>query len=468
MLAPIPSDTHHYSHRYSNQDERLECSIQEHDQNSATSRAVLDGAQRSRRRALLRATQRTRKDRNKEPPTGCGRTPEYNKAVLDTTTSAIKRAQFSMRHTLSPMQDPHLRTMPHTIGMAVTSRGHALQDRRACLDEDGAVRDWTRDGLPRELVLTLGTQPGGMHAQRAASGSPVVPAGTTSHARAGRSTEPSPRAVSLLRRVKDIEERIASVNRFESKLAHLERELMLARTAVSRLSSLPELMDVRKHAEGSSLRACLRLLIKRKIEARPEIMTARHRRRAVALTVEHITTRQAVDQMLGMASLDAVELRGVGGRVSGRFVRFSGHQDALQAFGFSTAEAAAAMHRTFTRLNGTMSTRLLLGRHVDDTGSVRFVLGRSTDGRTVDVAQRSVGALDGSQAATFEPLHRSTVDIDAISGLPIELPLFLRWSTLGDAVRPPGASDADVVGRLTMSLPVCVIDDEALDLRSLL
>lgn len=66
-----------------------------------------------------------------------------------------------MRYTLSPMRDPHLRTMLHTIGMAVTSRGHALQDRRACFDEDGAVRDRTSDGLQRELALTLGTQDGG-------------------------------------------------------------------------------------------------------------------------------------------------------------------------------------------------------------------------------------------------------------------------------------------------------------------
>lgn len=335
------------------------------------------------------------------------------------------------------------------------------------MEDSPARQDTSLDGSSRKQAR-VGTQPCGVHAQRAASGSPVFLAGTTSPARAGRSTEQSPRAVSLLRRVKDIDERIASVSRFESKLAHLERELMLARSAVSGLSSLQELMDVRKHAEGSSLRAWLRLLMKKKIEPRPELITARRRRRALALTVEHITTRQAVDQMLGMASLDAVELWGVGGRVSGLFVRFSGHQDALQAVGFSAAEAAAALHRTFTRLNGTMSTRLRIERHVNDTGPVWFVLGRSTDGRTVAVAQRSVGALDGSQAATFEPLHRSTVHIDATSGMPIELPLFLRWCARGDAVRPPGASDADFVGRLTMYLPVCVIDDEALDLRSLL
>lgn len=283
-----------------------------------------------------------------------------------------------------------------------------------------------------------------------------------------RSKDAAQGDAALLQRVKVLEDRIASVREVESKLDHLERELMLARSSVSGLSALQEIVNVRKHAEGCSLRACLRLMIKKKMETRPEMITTKRKRRAASILIDHITTRQAVDQLLAMASLEAVGVRGVGGRVSGRFVRFGGRQEALQMAGFSAEEAFSVMYKKFTRLNGTVSTRLLLERHVDDSGSVWFILGRNSDQSSVDVAQRSVGLQGGSQAHTRERLNRSTVLAESIQGLPKEVPLFLRWSALGDPVRPAGASDADAVGRLTLSLPVCVIEDDALDLQSLL
>lgn len=302
-----------------------------------------------------------------------------------------------------------------------------------------------------------------------AMAAPLYPVGCSSLPAANERSKNSARAsVSLLQRVQVLEKRVATVGRLETKLAHVERELMLARSSVSGLSSLQELMSVRKHAEGASLQACLRLLIKKKIDARPELITSRRKRRARALTVDHVTTRQAVDQMLAMASLEAVGIRGVGGRVSGRFLRFSGHREALRMVGFSPEEASSAINKTFRRLNGTVSTRLLLESHVDDAGSIWYIAGRNDVERTVDVAQRSVSLLGGSQEHTAARLTRSTVTVSSISGLSAEPPMYLRWAALGDAVRPAGASDADVVGKLTLSLPACVIEDDAWDLQSLL
>lgn len=249
------------------------------------------------------------------------------------------------------------------------------------------------------------------------------------------------------------------------KLADLERELMLARSSVSGLSSLQDPTNVRKHAEGSSLRACLLLIVKQKIDARPELVTARRKRRASAVTVDYITTRQAVDQMLSMASVQAVGTRGVGGRVSGRFVRFNGHREARRTVGFPEEEALSAMYRSFTMLNGTVSTRLLLERYIDDTGLVWFILRRTSAEKTIQVAQRSLQLFGGSRTHTLERLNRSTVAVDAIPGLPAEPPVYMRWTALGAAVHPAGAVDADTDGRLTLSFPVCVIDDEALDLH---
>lgn len=85
--------------------------------------------------------------------------------------------------------------------------------------------------------------------------------------------------------------------------------------------------------------------------------------------------------------------------------------------------------------------------------------------KTVD---RSVCLTGGSQAYGVGQLVRSTVGMDTFSDLPTERPMFLRWVALGAAVRPAESADADVARRLTMSLPVCVVDDEALDPKSLL
>lgn len=163
--------------------------------------------------------------------------------------------------------------------------------------------------------------------------------------------------------------------------------------------------------------------------------------------------------MLSMATLEAREHRGVGGRVSGRVVRLSRHREVLRMVRFSSGQVDSVMHKSFSRLNGTTSTRMRLERHVDDTRLELFILGRNLDKKTVDVAQRPVGFLEASQAPTAERLNRFTVALDTIPGLPNKMPLFLRWSALGDPVRPAGASDAVVVGRLTLSLPVCVIHD---------
>lgn len=333
----------------------------------------------------------------------------------------------------------------------------------------------TPDDLP--LVRTsssgsrscAGSEDGVDRNRPSATAMPLYPAGCSSPVAANEQPKkPAAASVSLVQRLKILEERVATVGRLEAKLEHVERELMLAWSSVSGLASLPELMNVRKHAEGACLQASLRLMIQKKIEARPEIITSRRKRRARALTVDHVTTRQSVDQMLAMASLEAVGTRGVGGRVSGRFMRFSGHREALRMVGFSAADATSAMHKTFKRLNETTTTRLLMESQVDDAGSVWYILGRNEAEQTIDVAQRSVSIFDGSQEHTGVHATRSTVALATISGLPMEPPLTFRWSALGDAVRPAGGSDGDVVGRLTLSLPACVIEDDAMDRRSLL
>lgn len=176
--------------------------------------------------------------------------------------------------------------------------------------------------------------------------------------------------------------RMDSFEQQEAKLAYVDREFMLARTPFSGLTSLQELTKVHKYADGHFIQACLRVLRKMRAAARPELTTARWKRRASTLTVDYITTRRAVDQMLAMASLEAVSIRGAGGRVSRRFVRFDRHLDVLRMMGFSAVEASLAMHQNVPMLNRTVNFRMVQGSA--DRGSL-------CNGRTRDCNAKALG-----------------------------------------------------------------------------
>lgn len=254
----------------------------------------------------------------------------------------------------------------------------------------------------------------------------------------------------------------------ETTLESMRKELMLARCPVSGLKLLQELVKSREHADGSSLQACLRLMVKKKIDSCPELVTSRRKCRASSLTIDHVFTRQAVHQMLSMASVVAVCPREVDGRASGRFVRYKRHRDALHTMGFSASEAANDRHKNFTRVNGPVSPRLLVEHHVDSDGQVLYVMGRNAEEMTFNIVQRPDQVLSGSQTHTVEQLRRSTVMLQSVPGLTEEHPSFLRWVALGSVVCRVGSSDDDAVGRLTVSLPVRIIDDDASDVLCLL
>lgn len=70
----------------------------------------------------------------------------------------------------------------------------------------------------------------------------------------------------------------------------MPKELMLARCPVSGLKLLQELVKAREHADGSFLQACLRLMVKKKIDSCPELVTSRRKCRASSLTIDHVFT----------------------------------------------------------------------------------------------------------------------------------------------------------------------------------
>lgn len=290
-----------------------------------------------------------------------------------------------------------------------------------------------------------------------------------SDAAAGASnTRAASRLVALQRRVLCLEERVSLVQELETRLQALERDLILSKSAVSGLSALQQVSQVNTLAQGVALQACLRVMLKKRVETRPEVLTSKRKRRAKVLTLEHVATRDAVEQLLAVASVDAACTRGIGGRVSGRVVRCPGAAEVLSLIGCSAEEMTSFRSKTFTRLNGTVSTRLLLEKFVDEDGMTWFILHRNVLSGTADVVQRRGPRACGSQMTAPEHLERKTVSLNALSGLSAEGPSLVRWVALGDPIQPANTGDGNVAGKLTVTLPVCVVEDNAKDLQDVL
>lgn len=281
-------------------------------------------------------------------------------------------------------------------------------------------------------------------------------------------TRAASRLVALQRRVLCLEERISLVQELETRMHALERDLMLSKSSVSGLSALQKVSQVNTLAQGVALQACLRVMLKKRVEARPEVLTRKRKRRAKVLTIEHVTTRDALEQLLALASVDAACTRGVGGRVSGRVVRCSGAAEVLSLIGCSAEEVASLRSKTFTRLSGSVSTRLLLETFFDEDGMTWFIIHRNLSNGTADVLQRPATRACRSPMAASEDVERKTVTVDELPGLSAEGPALVRWVAMGDPVQLASTKDGNVAGKLTVTLPVCVVEDNARDLQEYL
>jgi len=272
----------------------------------------------------------------------------------------------------------------------------------------------------------------------------------------------------LLRRVMALEERDVLVTELTAKLDAVQRDLMLSKASVSGLSALQDVMSIDKWALGSALQGCLRAMFMARVKACPPRRTARNKRNQSTLTVDQVTVRGAVDQLAAMCDLEMENTRSVGGRVEGRFLRFSGCRAALSVLACSVAETTASLSHSFGRKDGTMTTRLLLERYTQADGKVWYILLRNEPEGTVEVACRGELADAVLRPSAGGPLVRTTMDMTDIPGLSSTCPVVLRWSPLAGHGSPAGSPNSAVPGRVSLVFPVCIVEDAAVDLQVLL
>jgi len=274
-------------------------------------------------------------------------------------------------------------------------------------------------------------------------------------------------ASALLRRVEVLEKRDDRLEELAARIDGVQRDLFLAKTSVSGLGALQEVMAGERWALGSALQACLRSMLIVRLKTCPERRSARRKRSQSLLSLEHVAVCGAVDQLFAMGDVEAERVRGVAGRPAGRLVRFASCRAVLNLLACSASETAAALHKTFPRKDGTVASRLLFERHTDVVGKVWFILSRDVAEKTVEVALRepAVGsALDGGNPAR---LLRHTLKLEDVPGLAAVCPATLSWTPTRGYSPPLGAPEAGTPGRLTLTLPVCVVEYDGRDLQTL-
>lgn len=272
----------------------------------------------------------------------------------------------------------------------------------------------------------------------------------------------------LLRRVVALEERDVLVSELAAKVEAVQRDLMLSKASVSGLSALQDVMSVDKWALGAALQGCPRAMLMVRVKACPPRRNARTRRCQTALTIDHIAVRGAVDQLADMCHLEVERTRSMGGRVEGRVIRFSGCCAALSMLSCSESETTASLCHSFGRRDGTITTKLLLERFTQQDGKEWYVFQRHDADGTAEVARRDELSDSVLRRSTGGALVRETVRMKDVPGLGTSCPVVLRWSPVGHHGRPAGSTDNDVVGRVSLVFPVCIVEDAGADLQALL
>jgi len=127
--------------------------------------------------------------------------------------------------------------------------------------------------------------------------------------------------------------------------------------------------------------------------------------------------------------------------------------------------STAAVCNTFVHNDGTMITRLLLERHIAEDGTVWYIIERIKNDATVEVGRRDDEV--GSEQQHAKAIVRSTMRCSQFPELASHCPVALRWTPMPEYMQSASSSDADVPGRASLTLPVCVIEGDGKELQSL-
>jgi len=274
----------------------------------------------------------------------------------------------------------------------------------------------------------------------------------------------SPSVVTLTAKLEGVLQRLRAV---EVSVEGMREELDTSRSAMNGIDALRAVARQEQYRMGRSLQACLRTRVLERLKACPPAATRGGRSggrgaavaERVAVKFEVDATRGALDELVQMLSLGYEPSTGRRSTRPTRKVCFTSPQDLLAACGVAPEVLLDVTIRSFVR-RGNQSTpaRVLIERHVDDEGTVWYVLSRDEAAETAEVAVRERETWSERRRAYAYPLKKETVAIGDVNGLPSRSPTTLVWRASA-ACGVAGVEGADAAGRVCLTLPACVIEE---------
>jgi len=271
---------------------------------------------------------------------------------------------------------------------------------------------------------------------------------------------------------KQLEQTIARLEQVEERVDRCTEELSTSRAAFNGLHALQVVARQELFPLGSALQRCIASRLLERLKSCPSREwggpTRANIRGKATLSIEVDAERRAVDELVEKLGLEyALPHCKASARVMMRTVRFGSPAALLWALGLPRAARAKCMRRDFTRKDGSKPTRVLLERHVDEDGSIWYILGRHAGTGAVNVATRQAESFNVSSQEYEHELKRRTVTRGTLDGVPEFCPAMFQWrgAPVGNMVDWDGAQTS---GRVLVSVPCCVFEDISTDIEELL
>lgn len=273
-------------------------------------------------------------------------------------------------------------------------------------------------------------------------------------------------------RVADIDKLTSQVQQMQQQCDDLEagHELFKnvvesSRMSINGIRALQRVAMQEQYALGRSLQRRLATRLVERLKLLPpsglnkarDGASQRESRAKVVLTFDVDADRRSMEELSDMLSL-SYTLPGPGRRErAARLVEFSSPARLLDALGLSESLRLWAMSRSFTRASdGSTPVRIVVERFDDDSGSPWFISERKAGGE-LRVATRQTEEFDPQRRRFVHPLKLSSVAAVKLPGLPANCPAYFRWRP--SAASPMmGHEEAVTCGRVTVSLPCCVVE----------
>lgn len=251
----------------------------------------------------------------------------------------------------------------------------------------------------------------------------------------------------------------------ETGLEASQRVVESSRTSLNGLRALQEVARQEQYPLGRALQRRLSTRFIERLKPPPpsglnrsrDGASQRENRAKVVLAFEADADRRSMDELVAMLSL-SYTVPGISRRErAARLIEFPTPASLVAALGLSDNLRSWAMARSFTRpSDGSTPSRVVVERYDDDEGSSWFILNRLGNG-DLRVASRLTEEFNPQQRRFVHPLKRATVPRVDLPGCPETCPAFLRWRP-SPAAFMVGYEEGLTCGRVTLSLPCCVVE----------